>query len=104
MTAIRTQPTIIVKGDQLDLPFTYRVKGGAGINMTGWTVVATLGVAGAVEMAWVDQPAGRFKITIQETKSAQLPENEVSKLVIKFTDSLGDIRTPAILWMKAIVE
>ena len=38
MRAIRTQPLILVKGDQLDLPFTYRVKGGANIDMTGWTL------------------------------------------------------------------
>ena len=70
--------------------------------MTGWTVSATLGAAGHAEIIWVDQTQGRFKITIEEEKSALLPENETSKLWIKFTDSLGDIRTPAILFVKAV--
>lgn len=104
MTAIRTQPTVIVKGDQRDFPFTYRVRGGANIDMTGFTVVASLGEAGDLGLTWTDRTHGQFTLTLQENKSILLPENEIRKLVIKFTDPLGDVRTPAILWVKAITQ
>ena len=77
---------------------SFQLKDGTGtpINMTGYSVKASLWSAGKHQkftdftFAWVDQPTGQFKISLPATATAVLGEDGVWDLLVTNPDGSKD--------------
>jgi hypothetical protein len=109
MVAQLTDPQIVVRGDQFDLPMTYS-QDGVAIDLTGYTITGKLRwdggeidlTEGNGGIVVVDADAGRFKTRVSEANTALLPLDKITKLSVRVVDTLDDAKTLAVIWIRAI--